>query len=166
MTQASEHTSGVQVCRRCIMDTASDASVTFDEHGVCSHCRNHDRLISSRVLKGREGKAALEQLTGKIKKAGLNREYDCIIGVSGGVDSTYVAYLVKQMGLRPLAVPSLRRPQAPMPVTMRLSIRPDCTTSIHRLPRWRNTFTIYGASRRMTLRRRCIRWAPEIGRDR
>src|SRR5256885_6602450 len=91
MTQASEHTSGVQVCRRCIMDTASDASVTFDEHGVCSHCRNHDRLISSRVLKGREGKAALEQLTGKIKKAGLNREYDCIIGVSGGVDSTYVA---------------------------------------------------------------------------
>ena len=104
MTQAPEHTSGVQVCRRCIMDTVSDPSVTFDENGVCSHCRNHDRLISSRVLKGREGKAALEQLTGKIKKAGLNREYDCIIGVSGGVDSTYVAYLVKRMGLRPLAV--------------------------------------------------------------
>ena len=86
------------------MDTVSDPSVTFDENGVCSHCRNHDRLISSRVLEGREGKAALEQLTGKIKNAGLNREYDCIIGVSGGVDSTYVAYLVKQMGLRPLAV--------------------------------------------------------------
>ena len=86
------------------MDTVSDPSVTFDENGVCSHCCNHDRLISSRVLEGREGKAALEQLTGKIKKAGSNREYDCIIGVSGGVDSTYVAYLVKQMGLRPLAV--------------------------------------------------------------
>lgn len=104
MTQASEHSSGTQACRRCIMDTVSDPSITFDESGVCSHCRNHDRLLSSRVLRGPEGKAVLEQLTRKIKKAGLSREYDCIIGVSGGVDSTYVAYLVKQMGLRPLAV--------------------------------------------------------------
>jgi len=86
------------------MNSAVDPAIIFDEQGVCHHCRRYDSLSSSRVLCGAEGKAALQALVNKVKQAGKGREYDCIIGVSGGVDSTYVAYLVKQYGLRPLAV--------------------------------------------------------------
>jgi N-acetyl sugar amidotransferase len=86
------------------MDTASDRSIAFDEQGVCHHCLRYDQLIASRVCKGSAGQQALAALVDRIKAAGKGREYDCIIGVSGGVDSTYVAYLVKQLGLRPLAV--------------------------------------------------------------
>lgn len=93
-----------QVCTRCIMDTAADQSITFDAEGVCHHCRRYDELISARALHGEHGRQALRILVDKIKAAGRGREYDCIIGVSGGVDSTYVAYLVKQYGLRPLAI--------------------------------------------------------------
>jgi N-acetyl sugar amidotransferase len=93
-----------QECVRCIMNSAVDPAITFDERGICHHCSRYDSLSSSRVLHGEEGKAALQSLVDKIRRAGKGREYDCIIGVSGGVDSTYVAYLVKQYGLRPLAV--------------------------------------------------------------
>jgi N-acetyl sugar amidotransferase len=61
-------------------------------------------LRSSRVATGESGRRALETIVGEIKRAGRGREYDCIIGVSGGVDSTYVAYLVHELGLRALAV--------------------------------------------------------------
>lgn len=91
------------ICTRCIMDT-SDPDITFDEHGVCNHCHRYDQELPKRVFHGQEGARRLKQLVDKIKEAGKNREYDCIIGVSGGVDSTYVAYLTKQLGLRPLAV--------------------------------------------------------------
>lgn len=92
-----------RVCRRCVMDT-SDPDIVFDEHGVCNHCHRYDALLSSRVLRGQEGKDALQAIIGRIKAQGRGRDYDCIVGVSGGVDSTYVAYKVKQLGLRPLAV--------------------------------------------------------------
>jgi N-acetyl sugar amidotransferase len=93
-----------RICTRCIMDTRSDPKITFDAHGVCSHCARYDRLVSSRVIKGEAGRLAAEQLVAKMRAAGKGRDYDCIIGVSGGVDSTYVAYRVRAMGLRPLAV--------------------------------------------------------------
>lgn len=93
-----------QICTRCIMDTIADCNIVFDENGECHHCKRYDKLLSSRVLSGEEGQRALQSLIVKIKAAGKGREYDCIIGVSGGVDSTYVAYLVKQLGLRPLAI--------------------------------------------------------------
>jgi N-acetyl sugar amidotransferase len=96
--------SALRVCTRCIMDSRSDPSISFDGEGVCSHCRRYDELISARVVKGEAGRRAAAELVAKIKKAGRGRDYDCIIGVSGGVDSTYVAYRVKEMGLRPLAV--------------------------------------------------------------
>lgn len=85
------------------MDT-SDPDITFDPKGVCNHCRRYDALLSSRVMHGAEGAAALEAIVAEIKAHGQGRDYDCIIGVSGGVDSTYVAYRVKRLGLRPLAV--------------------------------------------------------------
>jgi N-acetyl sugar amidotransferase len=86
------------------MDARNDPTITFDAKGVCSHCERYDRLVPSRVLKGEAGRVAAAEIVAKVKAAGRRSAYDCIIGVSGGVDSTYVAYRVKAMGLRPLAV--------------------------------------------------------------
>lgn len=85
------------------MDT-SDPEITFDQEGICNHCHRYDDIIDTRVFKGEEAKTKLNNLVSKIKKRGGNKEYDCIIGVSGGVDSTYVAYLTKELGLKPLAI--------------------------------------------------------------
>jgi len=90
-------------CIRCIMDT-SDSGIFFDIDGMCNHCKRFDELLPVRVFNGEEAKIRLEKLVAKIKSAGRGRDYDCIIGISGGVDSTYVAYITKSLGLRPLAV--------------------------------------------------------------
>lgn len=89
-----------RTCTRCVMDT-SDAEISFDEHGVCNHCRRYDALAAEELDRG---PAELDGLVREIKRAGARKDYDCVIGVSGGVDSTYVAYEVKRLGLRPLAV--------------------------------------------------------------
>jgi len=91
-------------CRRCIMTSKADPDLELDAEGICNHCRRYDTLLPIRVLKGEAGKAELERIVAKIKADGKGKEYDCLIGVSGGVDSTYVAYLTKQLGLRPIAV--------------------------------------------------------------
>ena len=93
-----------QMCVRCIMDTRAHSAIEFDDSGLCHHCRRYDLLVGSRVLRGEEARSALAAHVERIQEAGRGREYDCIIGVSGGVDSTYVAYLVKELGLRALAV--------------------------------------------------------------
>ena len=92
-----------KVCSKCIMDN-SDPDIKFDSQGICNHCERYDSLVSSRVFDGDIGKIELDILIKKIKSDGKNKDYDCLIGVSGGVDSTYVAYLLKKHGLRPLAV--------------------------------------------------------------
>ncbi|TKC13068.1 N-acetyl sugar amidotransferase [Pedobacter polaris] len=92
-----------EICTRCVMDT-SDPAIVFDEQGVCNHCHTHDLQIQRKVVSGEEGEKKLEEIVAKIKEQNKNNDYDCVIGVSGGVDSTYVAYKVKQLGLRPLAV--------------------------------------------------------------
>jgi N-acetyl sugar amidotransferase len=92
-----------RICTRCIMDT-SDPEITFDEEGVCSHCHEYERRVSAEVLPQPEGERRLEETAERIKRDGRRRRYDCILGLSGGVDSTYVAYLTKQLGLRPLAL--------------------------------------------------------------
>jgi N-acetyl sugar amidotransferase len=93
-----------QICKRCLMDT-SDPEIFFDDDGVCNHCYDYERLLEQRVMKGEAGLHHLEGLVEKIKYDGRNKPYDCVMGVSGGVDSTYVAYLAKRrFGLRPLAV--------------------------------------------------------------
>jgi len=81
----------------------SDPTICFDQEGVCSHCLAYDRIHRELPICA----AAAEQLrtiVEAIKRDGVGKPYDCIIGVSGGVDSTYVAYRVKELGLRPLAV--------------------------------------------------------------
>ncbi len=92
-----------RICSRCVMRAADDPEIVFTD-GVCSHCLRYDELLDTRVLSGRVGSDALERIADKIKKSGRYKDYDCLIGVSGGVDSTYVAMVVKRLGLRPLAV--------------------------------------------------------------
>ena len=92
-----------QICTRCIMDT-SDPDIRFDENGECNHCRTYDELIKAYTFTGEEAQRRLSAIVDKIKKNGRNKECDCVIGVSGGVDSTYNAYIAKKLGLRPLAV--------------------------------------------------------------
>ena len=93
----------VRVCTRCVMDT-TDPDITFDASGVCSHCHAYDRAVAKWVRTGAEGQRQLDETVAQMKRDGEGRQYDCVIGISGGVDSTFVAYKVKQLGLRPLAV--------------------------------------------------------------
>ena len=90
----------IQVCNRCVMDT-TDLDIVFDKQGNCNHCNAYQRNdFKINDTKTKQLQKAVKQ----IKKAGKGKKYDCIIGVSGGVDSTYVAYAVKELGLNPLAV--------------------------------------------------------------
>jgi aminotransferase len=95
--------SGYQICNRCVMDT-SDHMITFDEQGVCMYCQNFDNVTSKKWFKGEEGQKQLDAIVAQIKANGKGKEYDCILGLSGGVDSAYLAYLGNQLGLRMLAV--------------------------------------------------------------
>ena len=85
------------------MDT-SDPDITFDPDGICNHCRLADRLLPAVHWTSQDSERALAETAEKIRKAGVGREYDCVIGLSGGVDSSYAALLAHQIGLRPLAV--------------------------------------------------------------
>lgn len=86
------------------MDNIADPDITFDENGVCNYYYLFKQKLAIRVPPADKRQKALEELVTKIKRAGKGKRYDCIIGVSGGVDSSYVAWLVKDLGLRPLAV--------------------------------------------------------------
>ena len=93
-----------KVCKRCVMDT-SDPQITFDERGYCNHCTNVDNIIIPQRWFFRNELQQLNTILDKIREAGKGKPYDCVIGLSGGVDSSYLAYLVvRQFGLRPLAV--------------------------------------------------------------
>ena len=92
-----------QICKKCVMDT-SDPEITFDDDGVCNHCRNYEVRKDMFVPKVSEKQLQLKSIIEYCKKNGKGKKYDCIIGISGGVDSTFVAYKVKEFGLRPLAV--------------------------------------------------------------
>ena len=91
-----------QRCSRCVMDT-SDSKIIFDENGVCDHCRNFDKSIKSYWRPQENRFEELEEIAKQIIKAGRGNEYDCILGLSGGADSSYLAYVaVEIMHLRPL----------------------------------------------------------------
>ena len=94
-----------KICSRCIMDT-SDPDITFDAQGVCNHCTDFFKMKERApyCLPPEEKTRIMDQVIAKIKTEGKSGKYDCVIGVSGGVDSTYIAYLMKKSGLRPLAV--------------------------------------------------------------
>ena len=93
-----------QRCTRCVMDT-TDSKITFDENGGCDHCRNFDKNIMPYWKASENRFDELEEMAKKIRKAGRGHEYDCILGLSGGADSSYMAYIAKEiMHLRPLVL--------------------------------------------------------------
>lgn len=84
------------------MDT-SDPKVTFDDNGLCDYCNNYDQVIQPNWHTDSRAAVLLDTLAEKIKADGKGRDFDCIIGISGGLDSSYAAYVAKErMGLRPL----------------------------------------------------------------
>lgn len=92
----------IQVCTNCVMDT-TDAEIRFDAHGVCDHCNNFYNHTLPGWHTDARGWAQLQSLVAKIKKEGEGRDFDCIMGMSGGIDSSYLTYIAKErLGLRPL----------------------------------------------------------------
>jgi len=92
-----------QQCSRCVMDT-SDPDIRFSEQGHCNHCTDYFGRIARLTYQGEQSDRQLEVLVERMRQAGKGRQYDCITGISGGVDSSYTAYVLKKLGLRPLAV--------------------------------------------------------------
>ena len=92
-----------KVCTRCIYDERV-ASITFDSDGVCNYCHQIDKLSSEYSTGSSAGEKKWSEIVENIKRVGRGKRYDCIIGVSGGTDSSYMIYLAKKSGLRPLAV--------------------------------------------------------------
>lgn len=91
-----------QICSRCVMDT-SDSNIVFDQQGVCDHCITYDQQILPNWHPDERGQAKLEALVESIRRDGEGKDFDCIIGMSGGIDSSYLTYLAKEkLGLRPL----------------------------------------------------------------
>ena len=92
-----------QICNRCIMDT-SDIKIIFDKKGNCNHCNEAIERAKEVWFPNEEGAQKLISIVDKIKNEGENKPYDCIVGLSGGVDSSYLAYKIVELGLRPLVI--------------------------------------------------------------
>jgi N-acetyl sugar amidotransferase len=91
-----------QICTNCVMDT-TDSKITFDNKGVCDHCNTYYHDILPNWHTDERGHLALQEMIAAIKKEGHGKDFDCIMGVSGGIDSSYLTYVVKEeYGLRPL----------------------------------------------------------------
>lgn len=103
MTGAHEVSSYIQ-CSRCVLDTMDDPGIIFDENGICNHCKSYDVAEERFVKTGDAAKKELTALIAEIKSSGIGKPYDCILGVSGGIDSSYLAFKAKELGLRVLAV--------------------------------------------------------------
>ncbi len=97
------HKVGIRVCSRCIYDERV-ASIKFDATGVCNYCKQIDDLVEQYGTGNQKGEEYLDKIIEDIKKSGKGKKYDCVVGVSGGTDSSYMLYWAIQKGLRPLAV--------------------------------------------------------------
>ncbi|HLO70487.1 MAG TPA: N-acetyl sugar amidotransferase [Flavipsychrobacter sp.] len=93
-----------QQCSISVMDTIADPDIFFDAKGISNYYYDFINAYNDHVRIGEDAEYELAKIVDTIKKAGKGKEYDCIMGLSGGVDSTYIALLAKQLGLRPLAV--------------------------------------------------------------
>lgn len=83
-----------QVCTNCVMDT-TDAEITFDKNGVCNHCKKFEKDIKPKWFPNEVGREKLDKIIEQIQIDGQDKEYDCVIGLSGGVDSSYLAYVLR-----------------------------------------------------------------------
>lgn len=93
-----------QQCAVSVMDTIADPAIRFDEQGISNYYYEYQEAEKKHVFKGEAGETELKRIISAIKEAGKGKKYDCITGVSGGVDSTYLALMAKKFGLRPLIV--------------------------------------------------------------
>jgi len=92
-----------RICARCVMDT-TDPDISFNAEGICSHCSRYDETVHAWNLPKLVSENKLQQTLDQIKAEGQTRDFDCLIGMSGGVDSSYIAWLAWKNGLRPLCV--------------------------------------------------------------
>lgn len=92
----------MKICTRCLYNETLP-NITFDENGVCNYCKINDQL-NNEYPTGEEGKRRLNAIADQIRRDGRGKKYDVVVGVSGGADSSYMLYLTKELGLRPLAV--------------------------------------------------------------
>lgn len=91
-----------QICTNCVMDT-SDPQITFDKYGVCDHCNGFYRDVLPYWHPNHYGRILIDKLADQIRESGAGKEYDCIMGLSGGLDSSYLLHLaVTVLKLRPL----------------------------------------------------------------
>ena len=91
-----------QICSNCVMDT-SDTRIRFNENGLCDHCTDFFENVKPNWIVNEKSKQDLSKIIYEIKKEGKGKEFDCILGLSGGVDSSYMLHIaVKEFGLRPL----------------------------------------------------------------
>ena len=104
MESISNKKNQYKICSRCIMDTTSDPNLVLDENGVCNYCHEYDKQFEEYSHFRDNGEQKLAELISQIKNECKNDEYDCALGISGGVDSSYLLYLCHKFGLRVLAI--------------------------------------------------------------
>ena len=93
-----------RICTRCIMSWPDDPDITFDDNGVCNHCHGYEMRASAELFYDDLGQLRLEGIIEQMRLNGEGKAHDCVIGLSGGLDSSFVAYSVVKLGLRPLGV--------------------------------------------------------------
>jgi N-acetyl sugar amidotransferase len=101
---AINHGKKYQQCAVSVMDTIADPDISFDEKGICNYYYDYRKVVGQHILPPGRREEELARIVKKIKEDGRGKKYNCIIGLSGGVDSTYVAWLCREHGLNPLAV--------------------------------------------------------------
>lgn len=92
-----------KICTRCCMDT-DDPNIQFDVNGVCNHCHEWDAAMKAHTVPGMLGLGRIQQITEKIKASTKGKEFNCVMGLSGGTDSSLVAYRAKEFGLKPYCI--------------------------------------------------------------
>lgn len=93
-----------KVCKRCIMSDKGDPTIRFDSNGICNYCTDALKEMEKNYFPNEKGEKLLQEMLVKVKEKGKNSKYDCIMGVSGGLDSSYLLYLASKWDLRILAI--------------------------------------------------------------
>lgn len=91
-------------CTKSVMDNISDPNITFDAEGISNYYYQYQKFASEERFTPENKKTGLERVIAEMKEAGKGKKYDCLLGLSGGADSSYMAWIAKEHGLRPLVV--------------------------------------------------------------
>lgn len=94
----------IVICKRCVMDNNGDNYIEFDKDGYCNYCNNAINEMKTTYFPNEYGNTELSKIIDKIKIENKDKKYDCVMGISGGLDSSYLAYLGHKWGLRILGV--------------------------------------------------------------